>query len=129
MGVFFAQAIPTQAGEAEAAGVYLAAGDLSGLGRQSLGYLHLMQVDNTVTVPTDEMYMGVDISVEPVNALDSGHTLHQTVLPEFCKIPVHRGHAQIRNGLLQIRVDGFGGRVGIGTAQVLQNGVTLAEIF
>ena len=129
MGVFFPQTVPADTGKAETAAFHLAACDGFGLRKQLGGNLHLMQVNDRIAVPTDEMHMGVGISVVAFHTLDGGHTLYHPLLSELCQIPIHRCHAQIGDLSFQVGVNGLGGRMSVGCLQVGENGVTLAEIL
>ena len=121
--------IAAKTGKGQLAAFNTAAGGFLHRLAQCLGHLDLVQINHRITAGTDEMHMGIDVGIEPLDATDGCNTLDDSLTAEPGQIPVDRGKGDIRVVLLKHLVYHIRRGVGIGTAQALQDGIALFKLL
>ena len=82
-----------------------------------------------MTVCTDEVDMGGNITIKPFHTTHSSQAGDQTLILEQSQIAVHCTQSQVWNFRLELGVHPVGRGVFCGLAQAGKNGVALAKMF
>ena len=77
------------AGEGQMAICHGSSGLACRLAAQAFRDFHVGQVDDTVTTLTDEVDVGLYVTVEPLDPIHCAETLDQTLLLEQCQVPIY----------------------------------------
>ena len=109
----------TQTGEAELAIGHLTAAAAFSNTFQGFGNVHIHQINDGVTILTDEVDVGSGVAIEPFHTIDCGHTHHHALLLKQVQVSVYRTHRQVGYFRLELCENHFGGRVGGGASQVI----------
>ena len=86
----------TQAGKTQLAAAYQAVGAGFYAAAQALGDFDLRQIQYRITAGTDEVYVGLDVSVEPLRSLYGAHALDNALVLEPGQIAVNCCKGDIR---------------------------------
>lgn len=116
-------------GEGQLAMSHGSSGVLRRLAAQAFGDFHVGQVDDTVATLTDEVDMGVNVAVKPLDPIHCAETLDQTLLLEQCQVPIYSTQRYVRIFMLDLGMNPIGRRVNIGTPQASQNRISFLELL
>ena len=96
---------------------------------QAFRDFHVGQVDDTVATLTDEVNMGINITVEPFHAIHRAETLDHTLLLKQRQVSVNGTQRNVRIFMLDLSINPISRRVNIGTPQASQNRISFFELL
>ena len=121
--------LAAQAGKAQLAGGHFSANAPGSGAAQAFGGRQLRQVDDRVAAGADEMDVGHDVGVKPLDAIDCTDAGNDPLLFEQGQVSINRSQGDVGVGFLQQGLDHLGAGMRMRPAQAFQNGVALAKLL